>query len=89
MMSSDLLLMKIILVIGLLILASIAIWIGVDYTWVPPEPPVITEKPLSIQRHPSNVYTWGIDISHHQGDVKWKMMIGDHRPDFIFLKAMS
>ena len=70
-----------------LIIGSVVIWLAVDYTWIPPAPPVIREQPLSIQRHPSNVYTWGIDISHHQGDVKWKMMIGDHRPDFIFLKA--
>lgn len=78
---------RIIAIICFLIFASITIWIGVDYTWIPPAAPVITEKPLAIQRHPSNEYTWGIDISHHQGEIKWKMMIAEHRPDFVFLKA--
>jgi hypothetical protein len=50
-----------------LIMGSIGIWLGVDYTWIPPAPPVIRDQPLAIQRHPSNTYTWGIDISHHQG----------------------
>ena len=29
---------------------------------------------------------WGIDISHHQKNVKWSKM-ADKKPDFIFLKA--
>ncbi|MEN9333567.1 MAG: hypothetical protein RLY35_747 [Bacteroidota bacterium] len=74
-------------VLFFLIIGIVGIWLAVDYTWIPPAPPVIHDQPLAIQRHPSNSYTWGIDISHHQGEVKWKMMIGDHRPDFIFLKA--
>ncbi len=78
---------SLIFIVIFLCIGSALIWIAVDYTWIPPAPPVIRDQPLAIQRHPSNSYTWGIDISHHQGEVKWKMMIGDHRPDFIFLKA--
>jgi len=29
---------------------------------------------------------WGIDISHHQGIIKWDRM-NSRRPDFIFMKA--
>lgn len=30
---------------------------------------------------------WGIDISHHQGSINWKVLVEKNRPDFIFLKA--
>ena len=30
---------------------------------------------------------WGIDISHHQKSVNWKVLTEKNRPDFIFLKS--
>jgi lysozyme len=78
---------KIVAILALSILSIVTIWIGIDYTWVPPPPPIIKNKPHAIKRHPSNEYTWGIDISHHQGEITWGKMIGDQKPDFIFLKA--
>ena len=32
-------------------------------------------------------FIWGIDISHHQRSVDWKVLIEKNKPDFIFLKA--
>lgn len=30
---------------------------------------------------------WGIDLSHHQKTVDWKVLVEKNKPDFIFLKA--
>lgn len=32
-------------------------------------------------------FIWGIDISHHQRSVDWKVLVEKNKPDFIFLKA--
>lgn len=32
-------------------------------------------------------YYWGIDLSHHQKNVNWEILVSENKPDFIFLKA--
>ncbi len=71
----------------LILLAGAASWIAYDYTLTPPPPPVIDHEANNIVRHPQENESWGIDISHHQGTIDWSKMVGEKRPDFVFLKA--
>jgi lysozyme len=77
---------RIFIVIAIILIIA-GIWIGREYTFTPPPPPVITNEASDIIRHPQTATAWGIDISHHQGSVDWSKMVGDKRPDFVFLKT--
>lgn len=77
---------RIFIVIGIILIIA-GIWIWREYTFTPPPPPVITDEASDIVRHPQKANAWGIDISHHQGAVDWSKMVGDKRPDFVFLKT--
>ena len=71
----------------LFLLFTAAAWIAYDYTLTPPPPPAITHEADDIVRHPQPQKAWGIDISHHQGNINWGKMVGENRPDFIFCKV--
>jgi lysozyme len=77
---------RIFIAIGIILIIA-GIWIGREYTFTPPPPPIVTNEASDIIRHPQKDTAWGIDISHHQGSVDWSKMVGDKRPDFVFLKT--
>jgi lysozyme len=75
--------------LGLIILIlsiGMAIWLN-NFSWIPPEPPVIKIPAPDIVRHPQSTPAWGIDISHHQKQINWNHFQDPHVPNFVFLKA--
>ena len=41
----------------------------------------------SEKRSAESFEVWGLDLSKHQRSVNWNTLIGNNRPDFVFLKA--
>ena len=41
----------------------------------------------SEKRSAESFEVWGLDLSKHQRSVNWNTLIGNSRPDFVFLKA--
>ena len=44
------------------------------------------ENNISMNFHVPSSQIWGIDLSHHQGNVDWSLL-SEQKPHFVFLKA--
>jgi lysozyme len=45
------------------------------------------KQEASVKPKSRNAKIWGLDLSHHNGRIKWEKFVGEDKPDFIYFKV--